>query len=195
MAEVAHVLVVLGRTGEGEGVVTADGVADDLDERHLILVVELPEQSGLRVRVAHQRARRRRVETAFLPGLELLRMKGEEVRALTALGVDHLDVLAGLHLVGESGGARDLEVETRLGQRLRQRGLEVLARARAGSRAGCRRPGRRPRPPAPRPAPSPRRRPLRTASNVSSAPAGRLGSEELRGESELVRNDSARWPP
>ena len=51
VAEVAHVFVVLGVAGEGEGVVAADGVADDLDERHLVLVEELPVQARLRIGV------------------------------------------------------------------------------------------------------------------------------------------------
>ncbi len=55
-------------------------------------------------------------------------MEREEVGALAALHVDHLDVLAGLHLVGERRGARNLEVEARLRQRLRQRRLELLER-------------------------------------------------------------------
>ena len=66
VAEVAHVLVVLGRAGEAEGVVAADGVAHDLDERLEIVVEELGVESGRGVGVPHQRARRRRVEAALL---------------------------------------------------------------------------------------------------------------------------------
>ncbi len=128
VAEVAHVLVVLRVARQREGVVPADGVADDLDQRLLVGVVELPVQPRLRVRVPHQRACRRRVEAALVPRLELLRVEGQEVGALAALHVDHLDVLAGPHLVRERGGARHLEVEPRVGERLRQRGLSFLAR-------------------------------------------------------------------
>ena len=131
MAEVAHVLVVLRRTGKGEGVVTADRVADDLDQRNLVLVVELPEQAGLGVGVAHQRARGRRVETAFLPCLQLVCVEGEEVGALPAPDVDHLDVLARLDLVGERGCASDLEIEAWLGERIRERRVDLLAWFRA----------------------------------------------------------------
>jgi hypothetical protein len=55
-------------------------------------------------------------------------MEREKVGALAALHVDHLDVLADLNLVGERRSTRDLEVETRLRERLRQRRLELAAR-------------------------------------------------------------------
>ena len=85
---------------------------------------------GRGVRVAHQRPGRRRVEPALLALLQLRRAEGEEVGALAAAHVDHLDVLAGLHLVGERGGAVDLEVEPGIGQRIREHGLALAARRR-----------------------------------------------------------------
>ena len=130
MPEVAHVLVVLGGAGEAEGVVPADRVAHDLDEWLEVVVEELGVEPGRRVGVAHQRAGRRRVEAALLPGLQLRRAEGEEVGALASADVDHLDVLAGLHLVGERRGAVDLEVEPRIGERVGEDGLVVGARRR-----------------------------------------------------------------
>ena len=94
-----------------------DRVLDDLDERVHVDVEELPVQAGRRVRGAHQRAGRRRVEAALEAVLELAPVEGEEVRALLALDVDDLDVLARAHLVGERGRRVDAEVEPRLGQR------------------------------------------------------------------------------
>ena len=128
--EVAGVLVVLRRAGEPERVVAADGVAHDLDQRVLVDVVELPVQAGHRVRVAHDRARGGGVEPALEAALELAGVEGEEVRALTALHVEHLDVLALAHLVGERGGAVDAEVQPRLGQRRRQLDLDERPRRR-----------------------------------------------------------------
>ena len=58
-------------------------------------------------------------------------MEGEEVGALLALDVDHLDELAGAHLVGERGRGVDAEVEPRLGERWRELLLLVAARRRA----------------------------------------------------------------
>ena len=52
------------------------------------------------------------------PCCSLPRVEGEEVRALAALDVEHLDVLALAHLVGQRGGRVDAEVQPRLGQRL-----------------------------------------------------------------------------
>ena len=130
VAEVAHVLVVLGGAGEAEGVVAADRVADDLDERLEVVVEELRVEAGGRVRVPHQRARRRRVEAALLALLQLRGAEGEEVGALAAAHVDHLDVLAGLDLVGERRGAVDLEVEPGVGERVGQDGLALAARRR-----------------------------------------------------------------
>ena len=125
--EVAHVLVVLRRARETEGVVAPDRVAHDLDERLEVVVEELRVEARRRIGVPHQRARRGRVEPALLALLQLRRAEGEEVGALPSLHVDHLDVLAGLHLVGERRGAVDLEVEPRLGERVREDGLEVVA--------------------------------------------------------------------
>ncbi len=125
MAEVAHVFVVLGRAGEAEGVVAADGVAHHLDERLEIVIEELGMESGGGVRIPHQRARRRRVEAALLPCLELRRAEGEEVGALAPAYVDHLDVLPCFDLVRERRCAVDLEVEARLGQRVGENSLAV----------------------------------------------------------------------
>ena len=107
----------------------SDGVADHLDEHVHVEVVELREQPGLRERVAHQRPGDRGVEAALHAVLELVPMEREEVRALLALDVDDLDVLAGLDLVGEGRRAVDAEVEPRLGERGRE--LELVVRARA----------------------------------------------------------------
>ena len=109
----------------------ADGVADDLDERVHVDVVELPLEPRLRVRLAHQRAGRRRVEPALDPALELAAVEGEEVGALLPLDVDHLDVLARAHLVGERGRGVDAHVEPRLGERRRELRLAVGPRRRA----------------------------------------------------------------
>ncbi len=75
------------------------------------------------------------------PALKLVLVEGEEVRALLALDVDDLDVLALLDLVGQRRGLVHAEVEPRLGQRRRQLELDLLAR-----------PPAVPPPPAPRPA-------------------------------------------
>ena len=198
VAEVAHVLVVLRGAGEAEGVVAADRVADDLDERLEVVVEELGVEAGRRVGVAHQRARRRRVEAALLAFLQLRGAEGEEVGALAAAHVDHLDVLAGLHLVGERRGAVDLEVEARVGERIGEDGLALVARRRRArdlelevggghaalddrQRRRARRPGRRPRgrrgtsPPRPAAMSGPK------SSTSASGPAS--------------PTTSARWPP
>ena len=107
VARIAHVLVVLRRAGEREGVVPPDRVADDLDQRIHVHVVELPLQAGLRVRLAHEASRRGRVEASLLARLELAPVEREEVRALLALDVDHLDELTRANLVGERGRGVD----------------------------------------------------------------------------------------
>ena len=138
---VAHVLVVLGRAGEREGVVAPDGVAHDLHERVHVDVVELALQARARVRVAHQRARRHAVQAALDAALELAAVEGEEVRALPALDVDDLDVLALAHLVGQGAGAG------RRGSPGAARPAGAAARARrpaAARRGGSRRRARRP---------------------------------------------------
>ena len=58
-------------------------------------------------------------------------MEGEEVGALLPLDVDHLDELAGAHLVGEGGRRVDADVEPRLGERRRELLLLVGARRHA----------------------------------------------------------------
>ena len=129
--EVPLVLVVLARAGEPERVVAADGVTDDLDERLQVDGEELRVETGLRVHAPHQRPGGGRVEPTLHAGLQLPAVKGEEVGALPAPHVDDLDVLARLHLVRERRCAVDLEVEPRLGERLRKRRLELVVRPRA----------------------------------------------------------------
>ena len=119
MPEVPLVLVVLARAGETERVVAADGVAHDLDERLEVDGEELRVETRLRIHAPHQRPGGGRVEPSLHPGLQLRTVKGEEVGALSAPHVDDLDVLALLHLVRQRRGAVDLEVEPRLGERLR----------------------------------------------------------------------------
>ena len=131
MTGVAPVLVVLGRAGEAEGVVAADRVSHDLDQRILVDVVELPLQPGLWIRLAHERASRRRIEPALPSRLELAPVEREEVRALLALDVDDLDELACAHLVRERSRGIDADVEPGLGQRRRQ--LLLLVRAGRGA--------------------------------------------------------------
>ncbi len=109
----------------------ADCVANDLDERVLVDVVELSLQAGHGIRLAHERARGRRVEPALETRLELAAVEGEEVRALLALDVDHLDELSRAHLVGKRGRRVDAEVEARLGER----GRELLLLVAPGRRA------------------------------------------------------------
>ena len=82
----------------------------------------------MRVRLAHERACRRRVEAALEPGLELAAVEREEVGALLALDVDHLDELARPHLVRERSGSIDADVEPRLGERGRELLLLVTSR-------------------------------------------------------------------
>ena len=177
----------------------ADRVAHDLDERLEVVVEELRVEAGRGVGVPHQRAGRRRVEAALLALLELRRAEGEEVGALAAPHVDHLDVLAGLHLVGERRGAVDLEVEPRVGERIGEDGLAVAARraSRARSRAGGRRRARRPRRRRRRRARRRGRRASRSARNVSSAPGGDVGPEQLDDArpGPASPTTSARWPP
>ena len=132
VAEVAHVLVVLRRAGEPERVVPPDRVADDLDERLEIVVEELRVEARLRVCAPHQRPGGGRVEPPLLARLQLRGVEREEVGALPSLDVDDLDVLPRLHLVGERRGTVDLEVEPRVGERLRETRLELLERPRPG---------------------------------------------------------------
>ena len=103
----------------------ADRVADDLDQRLEVVVEELGVEPGGGVRVPHQRTRGGRVEAALLALLQLRRAEREEVGALPSLDVDHLDVLARLHLVGECRGPVDLEVEARVGERVGEDELGV----------------------------------------------------------------------
>ena len=128
VAGVPHVLVVLRVAGERERVVPPHRVADDLDERIHVGVVELPRQPRRRVRVAHQRPRHGRVEPAFDPVVELAPVERQEVRALLALDVDHLDELAGLHLVAPGRRPVDPEVQAGFGERGGE--LDLLRRSR-----------------------------------------------------------------
>ena len=109
---------------------SAHRVPDHLHEDVHVEVVELRVQPGLGERVAHQRAGDRRVEPALRSVLELPAMERQEIRALLPLDVDDLDVLPGLHLVGESRGPVDPEVQTRFREWGRQLELVVGPRAR-----------------------------------------------------------------
>ena len=129
VARVAHVLVVLGVAGQRERVVPADGVPHHLHQRAHVLVEELAEQSRLRVGVPGQVAGRGGVQAALGSVDQLAGAEREEVGALPALDVDHLDVLAGLDLVGADRGDVHPQVEQRIGQRRRQRALLRLPRA------------------------------------------------------------------
>ena len=131
MAGIAHVLVVLPRAGEREGVVAPDRVAHDLDQRVHVDVVELPLEPGQRVGLTHQRAGGRRIEAALDAVLELGPVEREEVGALLALDVDDLDELAGSHLVRERRCHVDSKVEPRL--RERRGKLVLLVAARLGA--------------------------------------------------------------
>ena len=142
----------------------AHRVADHLDERIHVGVVELPGQPRCRVRVAHERPRDRGVEAAFDPVVELVPVEREEVRALLALDVDHLDELARLDLVAASRGPVDPEVQPRFGERRWE--LDLLAACAAGRDAPRRRgrsAGERRPPPA---------RPVRPRSARSPGPPG-----------------------
>ena len=123
VARVAHVLVVLGVAGQRERVVPAHGVAHHLDQRAHVLVEELAGQPRLRVRVTHQVAGGGRVQAPLHAVVEPPRVERQEVRALAALDVDDLDVLAGLDLVRERGRGIHPQVEHGVGQRGRQLGL------------------------------------------------------------------------
>ncbi len=120
VARVAHVLVVLRRAGQREAVVPADRVLHDLHERIHVHVEALAIQPRLRIGRAHQRPRRRRVQAALDPVLQLARVERQEVRALAPLDVDDLDVLARLDLIGERRRPVDADVEAWLGQRRRE---------------------------------------------------------------------------
>ena len=123
VAGVTKVLVPLGEAGQPEGVVPAHRVADHLDQRLEVLVVELAVQPWHGVGVAHQRTGGGRVEPALLTAVEPVSVEGQEVRALLALDVDDLDVLTGLDGVTAGGGPVDAQVEDGVGQGGRQDGL------------------------------------------------------------------------
>ena len=184
----------------------ADGVADDLDERVHVDVVELPLEAGLRVGLAHEAPRRRRVEAALEPALELRAVEREEVRALLPLDVDHLDELARSHLVRERGRRVDADVEARLGERRRELVLLVGSRRRCaaprrGARTGEGRRRRcvlraRPRRPSPRgrpgtPATSPEATTRRRAGPPSPPSGSSPRAASSRQSSEPSRSRSA----
>ena len=79
VAEVTHVLVVLLRASQGEAVVATDSVLNHLEQRIKVVIEVLAMEAGLRVSVAHQAARRRRVEPALKPLLQLRLVEGEKV--------------------------------------------------------------------------------------------------------------------
>ena len=130
VAGIPQVLVVLRVARQGERVVAPDGVADHLDERDHVGVVELAGEPGCRVRVAHERAGDRGVQPSLHAVLQLAPMERQEVGALPTFHVDDLDELAGLHLVARGRGPVDPEVQPGFGQRRRQLHLVVGARYR-----------------------------------------------------------------
>ena len=132
---VAEVLVVLGLAGERERVVAADGVAHHLDQRVHVEVVELAVQAGLGVGVAHQRSGHGGVEAALDAAFELGPVEGEEVRALLALDVDDLDVLAGPRPRSSSAEAGSIRKSSRGSA---SGGGSSSSSARAGGPAGPR---------------------------------------------------------
>ena len=116
-------------------------------------------------------------------------MEREEVRALLPLDVDHLDELAGAHLVREGGRRVDTHVESRLGERRRQLLLLVACGAsRAAPRRGARTAVARRRRCA---RPELRRRPSPRARRGTSAPIPPVTTRRRAG-SRARRPDRAR---
>ncbi|ODA65903.1 hypothetical protein A7A08_03216 [Methyloligella halotolerans] len=120
MARIAHILVILGVAGQHERVVAADRVLDHLHERLLGLVVVFGMQARAGRSRAHQRMGGGGVEAVLDAALQGFRIEGQEVGALTALHVDDLDIVAGLHRVGRRGRRIDAQIQLRLRQRRRR---------------------------------------------------------------------------
>ena len=132
MTGVAPVLVVLGGARETERVVPADRVADDLDERVLVDVVELPLQAGLRIGLAHERAGRRRVEAALdAPTRACARWNARKSEhCLPSTSITWMNSPARTSYAS-AVAAVDPDVEPRLGERGRELLLLVAPRRRA----------------------------------------------------------------
>jgi hypothetical protein len=81
---------------------------------------------------AHEGAGGERVQAALDALVELPPAEGQEVGALAALDVDHLDELARLDLVALGRGPVDPEVEPRIGQGRWQPGRGVGGSWRSG---------------------------------------------------------------
>ena len=132
VAGVALVLVVLGGTGEAEGVVAHACVLHHLDQRHEVLVEILGPLPRMGIAETHECASGRHVQAAFDALIEPCPMKSLEVRALPPLNVDDLNPLAGAHLVTGRRAAIDPLIVTRVRQWL---GKDRLARRRCASDA------------------------------------------------------------
>ena len=85
VAGVPQVLVVLRVARQGERVVPSDRVADHLDQRDHVGVVELAREPGRRVRVAHERPGDGGVQPSLHAVLQLAPMERQEVGALPSL--------------------------------------------------------------------------------------------------------------
>ena len=127
MAGVADIVVVLRRAGEVEAVVPAHRVLDDLDRRLEVRVEQLREESRRRICRAHENAGRGGIDIALHATVEPGRRERLEVRALAALDVENLDVLALAHLVGVGRSGADAELVTGIGKGL---GYAALGRGR-----------------------------------------------------------------
>ena len=84
MAGIAHVVVIARIAGGGEGVVAADRILDDLDQRLEIAVEGLGRQAGRRIAAAEQRARDGGIERQIEALVDLAGGKGLEIGALPA---------------------------------------------------------------------------------------------------------------
>ncbi len=76
MARIAHVVIVLGRAGQAEGVVPQAGVLHDLHQRLHILVVVFGHQPGARIGLAHEGSRRGDVKATLDALLEHIGPEG-----------------------------------------------------------------------------------------------------------------------
>src|SRR5262249_44080813 len=99
VTRIAEGVVVARRTSEAGGVVAADGVAHDFDQRLQVVIEELAVEAGSRIAESDHAARRRHIETALDALVQLARIEGLEVGTLPAGLVDDLDVLARLHQI------------------------------------------------------------------------------------------------
>ena len=118
MTGVAHVVVILRGAGGAEGVVSAAGILDYLDQRLEIDVVEFRVQAGRRVGGADHVPGRGGVQVTFDPLFEQRCVKALEIGAFASLDVDDLDIVAGLDLVRVRGARFDPIIEQRVGERI-----------------------------------------------------------------------------